>query len=191
MSTHSKGTARAPATTPRPAHSQAAPPANGRLRSAQACQRSGRSAHTACTAEMAAQDRYPQARPKFRPAPSPLATGEGLDQHQTADSSLAYRRLRARPRRCRTPRYRHGDRPVNLHEYTFLFGTGNARTCRIEFVILAVTPIAGHGGKVDRREPRPGRSGCHRGPGSTVRSSPRAPLRMTGTSAAASRACSV
>src|SRR5439155_22609403 len=75
-------------------------------------------------------------------------------------------------------------------EYTFLFGTGNARTCRIEFVILAVTPIAGHGGKGDRREPRPGRSGCHRGPGSTVRSSPRAPLRMTGTSAAASRACS-
>jgi hypothetical protein len=33
---------------------------------------------------------------------------------------------------------------------------------RIEFVMLAVTPIAGRGGEGDRREPRPARSGCHR-----------------------------
>jgi len=52
----------------------------------------------------------------------------------------------------------------------------NARFCRIEFVILTVTPIAGRGGEGDRREPRPGQSGCHRGPGSTFRSSPRAQL---------------
>ena len=45
---------------------------------------------------------------------------------------------------------------------------------RIEFVIVAVTPIAGRGAEGDRREPRPGRSGGHRGPGSTFRSSPRA-----------------
>ena len=32
----------------------------------------------------------------------------------------------------------------------------------MEFVILAVAPIAGHGGEDDRREPRLGRSGCHR-----------------------------
>ena len=39
---------------------------------------------------------------------------------------------------------------------------------------MAVTSIAGRGGEGDRREPRPGRSGGHRGPGSTFRSSPRA-----------------
>jgi hypothetical protein len=50
----------------------------------------------------------------------------------------------------------------------------------IEFVIVAVTPIAGRGGEGDRRAPRPGRSGCHRGPGSTFRSSPRARLRAPG-----------
>jgi hypothetical protein len=33
----------------------------------------------------------------------------------------------------------------------------------MEFVILAVTPIAGRGGGGDRWEPRPGRSGCRRG----------------------------
>jgi hypothetical protein len=55
-----------------------------------------------------------------------------------------------------------------------------------------MTPIAGHDGEDERREPRPGRSGCHGGPGSIFRSSPRlrsGPL-MTGTPAAASRACS-
>jgi hypothetical protein len=39
----------------------------------------------------------------------------------------------------------------------------NARIC-IEFVILAVTPIAGRGEEGDRREPQPGRSGRHRVP---------------------------
>ena len=44
----------------------------------------------------------------------------------------------------------------------------------------AVTPIAGHGGEGDRQEPRPGRSGCRRGPRSTSRSSPTAPLPAPG-----------
>ena len=47
---------------------------------------------------------------------------------------------------------------------------------RSEEVSLAVTPLAGRGGEGDRREPRPVRSGCHRGPGSTFRSSPMAGL---------------
>src|SRR5262249_17378424 len=49
-----------------------------------------------------------------------------------------------------------------------------------ESVILTVTPIAGRGAEGDRREPRPGQSGCHRGPGSTFRSSPRARLPVPG-----------
>ena len=40
-------------------------------------------------------------------------------------------------------------------------GGENARRCRVGVVTLAVTPIAGRGGEGDRREPRPGRSGCH------------------------------
>src|SRR6266487_1688010 len=60
---------------------------------------------------------------------------------------------------------------------THLTLTGRTHLTRAEFVILAVAPIAGPGGEGDRREPRPGRSGCHRGPGSTSRSSPRAPVR--------------
>src|SRR6266566_6095638 len=58
--------------------------------------------------------------------------------------------------------------------------TGRTHLTRAEFVILAVAPIAGPGREGDRREPRPGRSGCHRGPGSTSRSSPRAPVRAPG-----------
>src|SRR6266516_2228254 len=67
--------------------------------------------------------------------------------------------------------------PADLNIYARPLAPVNIRICHIEFVILAVTPIAGHGGEGDRREPRPARSGCHRGPGSTFRSSPRAPLR--------------
>jgi hypothetical protein len=65
-------------------------------------------------------------------------------------------------------------------------------TCRIEFVILAVTPIADRRRQGDRREPRPGRSGCHQGPGSTFRSSPTTPSRAPddGAPAAARRVCS-
>ena len=55
-----------------------------------------------------------------------------------------------------------------------------AHSCRIGFVTLAVTPIRGHGGAGDRREPRPGRSGCRRDPGSTFRSGPRARLPAPG-----------
>jgi len=57
---------------------------------------------------------------------------------------------------------------------------GNARSCRISVVILAVKPIAGHDEEGDRREPRPGRCGCRRGPRSTSRSSPTALLRAPG-----------
>src|ERR1019366_8030972 len=56
----------------------------------------------------------------------------------------------------------------------------NALFCRIGFVTLAVTLIAGHGGEGDQREPRPGRSGCHQGPRSTSRSDPRVPLWVPG-----------
>ena len=42
---------------------------------------------------------------------------------------------------------------------------------------MAATPIAGHGGEGDRRGFRLGRSGCHRVPGSTFRSSLKARLR--------------
>src|SRR5262249_50878872 len=58
--------------------------------------------------------------------------------------------------------------------------SGEGGRCRRQFVILAVTPIAGRGAEGARREPRPGRSGRRRGPGSTVRSSPRARLRARG-----------
>ena len=48
------------------------------------------------------------------------------------------------------------------------------------YVIVALRPIAGHGAGDDRREPRPGRSGCHQGPRSTSRSAPRARSRAHG-----------
>ena len=50
----------------------------------------------------------------------------------------------------------------------------------VAFVILVVTPLAGHGGEDDRREPRRGRSECHRDPRSTFQSTPRAPLLAPG-----------
>ena len=56
-------------------------------------------------------------------------------------------------------------------------GLGYASPWNALFVVPAVTPIAGHDGEGDRLEPRPGRSGCRRGPRSTSRSSPRAPQR--------------
>ena len=46
----------------------------------------------------------------------------------------------------------------------------------MRFVVPAVTPVADHGGEGGRREPRPGRSGCRRGPRSTSRSGPKARL---------------
>ena len=49
---------------------------------------------------------------------------------------------------------------------------------RESYVIVALRPIASRGAEGDRREPRPGRSGCHRGPRSTSRSAPTAPLRV-------------
>lgn len=67
--------------------------------------------------------------------------------------------------------------------------SGNLLICRIEFVILTVTPIAGRGGEGDRREPRPGQSGCHRGPGSHILVKPQGSIagpRTMGTAAAAS-----
>ena len=51
---------------------------------------------------------------------------------------------------------------------------------RVSYVIAALRPMAGHGAEGDRREPRPGRSGCNQGPRSTSRSAPRAPLRVPG-----------
>jgi len=51
---------------------------------------------------------------------------------------------------------------------------------RASYVIVALRPIAGHGATGDRREPQPGRSGCHRGPRSTSRSAPRARSRAHG-----------
>jgi hypothetical protein len=58
---------------------------------------------------------------------------------------------------------------------------------------LAVTPIAGHDGERDRREPRPARSGCHRGSRIHISVKPQGSVAgppMMGTPAAASRACS-
>ena len=72
-------------------------------------------------------------------------------------------------------------RPAARPAYLYLTAVpGNARTCRISVVILAVKPIAGHDEEGDRREPRPGRCGCCRGPRSTSRSSPTALLRAPG-----------
>jgi len=53
---------------------------------------------------------------------------------------------------------------------------GDALSCGRRFVVPAVTPVAGHGGEGDRREPRPGRSGYRRDPRSASRSGPTARL---------------
>jgi hypothetical protein len=57
-------------------------------------------------------------------------------------------------------------------------GSGSTQSLRASYVSVALRPIASRGAKGDRREPRPGRSGCHRGPRSTSQAVPRAPLRV-------------